>query len=35
MAYDQNIVTLLIEDAPGFVCNWKHFEHMAGIQSQG
>lgn len=32
MAYDQNIVTLPVEDTPGFVCDFTLFEHMAGVQ---
>lgn len=33
MAYDENIVTLLVEDTPGFVCNLTLFEDIAGIES--
>lgn len=32
MAYDENIVALLVEDPPGFVCNFTLFEDMSGIQ---
>ena len=32
MAYDENIVTHLVEATPGFICNLTLLEDMAGIQ---